>query len=59
MRKIFISYRRTDEVAAGALGRDLRKLFGDDQIFRDKEDIGGGLSWRKEVLRAIIEGLTA
>lgn len=53
MRKIFISYRRTDEVAAGALGRDLRKLFGDDQIFRDKEDIGGGLSWRKEVLRAI------
>jgi TIR domain len=53
MRKIFISYRRFDEVAAGALGRDLRQLFGDRQIFRDKEDIGGGVSWRKEVLRAI------
>jgi len=29
MRKIFISYRRADtEFHAGALGRDLRRLFG-------------------------------
>lgn len=53
MRKIFISYRRIDEIAAGRLGSDLRNHFGEDRVFRDKEDIGGGLSWRKEVLRAI------
>jgi hypothetical protein len=54
MRKIFISYRRVDaEFPAGALGRDLRRLFGDERVFRDKEDVGGGVSWRKEVLREI------
>jgi len=54
MRKIFISYRRVDaEFPAGALGRDLRRLFGDGQVFRDKEDVGGGVSWRKEVLQEI------
>jgi TIR domain len=54
MRKIFISYRRVDaEFPAGALGRDLRRLFGDEQVFRDKEDVGGGVSWRKEVLHEI------
>lgn len=54
MRKIFISYRRVEaEVAAGALGRDLRRLFGDEQVFRDKEDIGGGVSWKNEVLHEI------
>jgi hypothetical protein len=35
------------------LGRDLRRYFGDEQVFRDKEDIGGGVSWRKEVLLEI------
>jgi hypothetical protein len=54
MRKIFISYRRVDaEFPAGALGRDLRRVFGDEQVFRDKEDVGGGVSWRKEVLHEI------
>jgi TIR domain-containing protein len=54
MRKVFISYRRLGaEIAAGALGRDLRERFGEEQIFRDKEDIGGGVPWRKEVLHAI------
>jgi hypothetical protein len=54
MRKIFISYRRADaESHAGALGRDLRRLFGGEQVFRDKEDGGGGVSWGQEVLRAI------
>jgi hypothetical protein len=51
MRKIFISYRRIDaEFPAGALGRDLRRLFGDEQVFRD---VGGGVSWGQEVLHAI------
>ena len=54
MRKIFITYRRVDaEFPAGALGRDLRRLFGGEQVFRDKEDVGGGVSWRKEVLHEI------
>ncbi|MBA2689551.1 MAG: hypothetical protein H0U63_01960 [Burkholderiales bacterium] len=54
MRKIFISYRRAEaEYAAGALGRELRHYFGDGQVFRDKEDIGGGVSWRKQVLAEI------
>jgi hypothetical protein len=57
MRKIFISYRRAEaEYAAGALGRDLRRHFGDDQIFRDKEDIGGGVSWKQHVLHEIDQG---
>lgn len=54
MRKIFISYRRVDgEYAAGALGRELRRHFGDEQVFRDKEDIGGGQAWRRQVLLEI------
>ena len=54
MRKIFISYRRADaEYAAGALGRELRRYFGNDQVFRDKEDIGGGVSWKQHVLDEI------
>ena len=57
MRKIFISYRRVDaEFPAGALGRDLRRHFGDEQVFRDKEDVGGGVSWRQEVLHEIDKG---
>jgi hypothetical protein len=54
MRKIFINYRRAEaEYAAGALGRDLRRHFGDDRIFRDKEDIAGGASWKRRVLDEI------
>ena len=54
MGKIFISYRRAEaEYAAGALGRELRRHFGDEQIFRDKEDIGGGVAWKQKVLHEI------
>lgn len=54
MRKIFISYRRSEaEYIAGSLARDLRRHFGEEQIFRDKEDIEGGMSWRKKVLDEI------
>src|SRR5262245_60708629 len=54
MRRIFVSYRRADaEYAAGALGRELRRVFGDEVVFRDKENITGGGSWRQHVLQAI------
>src|SRR5512134_2402875 len=54
MRKIFISYRRSEtEYAAGALGRELRRRFGDDQVFRDKEDIRGGAAWKQQLLHEI------
>ena len=56
MRKIFISYRRAEaEYAAGALGRELRHYFGNEHVFRDKEDIGGGVSWKQHVLDEIDE----
>jgi hypothetical protein len=54
VRKIFISYRRAEaEYAAGALARDLREHFGDEQVFRDKEDIGGGVAWKQEIVSEI------
>jgi len=54
MRKVFICYRRAEaEYAAGALGRELRAHFGEDQVFRDKEDIGGGEAWKQKVMTAI------
>ena len=54
MRKIFISYRRSEaEYAAGALGRELRRRFGDEQEYRDKEDIGGGATWKQLLLHEI------
>ena len=57
MGRIFISYRRSEsEYAAGSLGRELRTLFGDEQVFRDKEDIAGGVSWKQHVLDEIDHG---
>lgn len=54
MRRIFICYRREEaEYIAGALGRDLRSRYGPGQVFRDKEDIAGGASWKRTVLDAI------
>ncbi|HET7545409.1 MAG TPA: toll/interleukin-1 receptor domain-containing protein [Polyangiaceae bacterium] len=54
MRKIFICYRRADaEYAAGALGRELRAVFGEAQVFRDKENFGAGKSWREQALHEI------
>jgi hypothetical protein len=54
MRKVFICYRRAAaQYAAGALGRGLRERLGDEQVFRDREDMQGGASWREQVLHAI------
>jgi hypothetical protein len=54
VRKIFISYRRSEaEYAAGALGRALREHFGVDFVFRDKEDIGAGASWKQRIAAEI------
>lgn len=54
MRRIFICYRRDEaEYIAGALGRALRSHYGPDQVFRDKENIAGGASWKRTVLDAI------
>ena len=54
MRRVFISYRRSEaEYAAGALGRELRRYFGDEQVFRDKEDVRAGVAWKHHVLNEI------
>ena len=54
MHRIFISYRRSEAAfAAGALGRELKQHFGEAQVFRDREDVEGGMSWRAQVLSAI------
>lgn len=54
MKKMFISYRRAEaEYAAGALARELREHFGEEQVFRDKEDIGGGVAWKQEIVNEI------
>ncbi|MBA3493218.1 MAG: toll/interleukin-1 receptor domain-containing protein [Gammaproteobacteria bacterium] len=54
MRKIFVNYRREpDQYVAGNLSRELRGHFGDSQVFRDKESIEGGVSWKQHVLDEI------
>ena len=51
---IFISYRREpDQYVAGQLSRDLRAVFGESQVIRDKESIAGGVSWKQYVLKEI------
>lgn len=41
--RVFISYRRGDtQWVAGRLADSLSHYFGDDRVFRDVEDIGGG-----------------
>lgn len=48
--RIFISYRSSDgKDKATALARDLGAVFGDAQIFLDKDDLRGGSRWRDEV----------
>lgn len=52
--RIFISYRTADGMdKATALARDLGAVFGDDQVFLDKDDLHGGSRWREEVAREI------
>ncbi len=48
--RIFISYRSSDgKDKATALARDLGAVFGDLQVFLDKDDLRGGSRWRDEV----------
>lgn len=48
--RIFISYRSSDgKDKATALARELGAVFGDAQVFLDKDDLRGGSRWRAEV----------
>jgi len=52
--RVFISYRTSDGAdKATALARDLDALFGQDQIFLDKDDLPAGSRWRDEIARAL------
>jgi hypothetical protein len=52
--RVFISYRTSDGAdKATALARDLDALFGQEQIFLDKEDLPAGSRWRDEIMRAL------
>jgi len=52
--RVFISYRTSDGVdKATALSRDLDALFGEDQIFLDKDDLPAGSRWRDVIARAL------
>ena len=52
--RIFISYRTADGVdKATALARDLEKVFGDETVFLDKDDLRGGSAWRNEIQSAL------
>ncbi|NUZ07148.1 toll/interleukin-1 receptor domain-containing protein [Piscinibacter koreensis] len=52
--RLFISYRASDGAdKATALARDLEELYGDEQIFLDKDDLGAGVPWRAEVARTL------
>lgn len=54
MNRIFISYRTADGAKdASRLADDLGRVFGDDQVFLDRQDLRGGSSWRQEIARAI------
>jgi hypothetical protein len=52
--RVFISYRATDGAdKATALARDLGRLFGDAQVFIDKDDLSAGVQWAEEVSRVL------
>jgi hypothetical protein len=52
--RVFISYRSSDGAdKATALARDLDGLFGQDQIFLDKDDLPAGSRWRDEIARTL------
>lgn len=52
--RIFISYRSSDGAdKATALARDLDDLFGQAQVFLDKEDLAAGSRWRDEIARTL------
>ena len=52
--RIFISYRTADGAdKATALARDLGRVFGDDAVFLDKDDLHGGALWAQAVADAL------
>src|SRR5436309_9004046 len=52
--RVFISYRSSDGAdKATALARDLDALFGQEQIFLDKDDLPAGSRWRDEIARTL------
>ena len=54
MTRIFISYRTSDGVdKATALARELNAVFGDEQVFLDKEDLPAGQPWREAIGTAL------
>jgi len=54
--RVFISYRTSDGAdKATALARDLDALFGQEQIFLDKEDLPAGSRWRDEITETLSE----
>lgn len=54
MNRIFISYRASDgKKDADRLCADLSRLYGADQVFFDKQDLRGGLSWRTAIMAAL------
>ena len=54
MPAIFISYRRDGNSGyAGRLTDGLRACFGDDQVFRDSDDIAKGTSFEQEIRDAL------
>ena len=53
---IFISYRIADSnTAATLLERELKRVFGENVVFRDKTGIEGGDPWRKKILKHVTE----
>lgn len=54
MNRIFISYRSSDgKKDADRLCADLSRLYGEDQVFFDKQDLRGGHSWRSAITQAL------
>lgn len=52
--RIFISYRSADGAdKATALARDLGRVFGEAQVFIDKDDLTAGVRWADEVAQAL------
>jgi hypothetical protein len=52
--RVFISYRTSDGAdKATALARDLDAMFGQEQIFLDKDDLPAGSRWRDEIAKTL------
>jgi hypothetical protein len=52
--RVFVSYRTSDGAdKATALARELNVVFGDEQVFLDKEDLPAGRPWREAIGAAL------